>query len=377
MLGALFGDVSNNHGTSDEPYYFPLNLSKACSQSVTFVCPETISNKFRIRTTGDLTIVKDTDEESDTESVTQNSGAEEEKSTTIKNVLPSKLEICVAPGSVLHGTDDLQAHMVWESSIVLSNWLLTRRLDVRGKSVLELGSGTALPSIIASLFGGAKEVCCTDYPDETIVKTMVKNVESSLKGYPVIRRKVRVRGYKWGDDCAHHLIYPQFGHENNTSKKVVIKAEKVDTEKVDTKDTSDNIKDSLDTASEISDGCNGISGITNEISDGSNENSGATSETSCHFDILLMSDLLWLADGHIDLLDTCAQCLGPESIAVVTFQNHVDNAPSFFEHAKAAPYHFAVQPLAKVGWGGKAVDEFDSEDEEAYGPVNVWLLSKQ
>eukprot|EP00053_Salpingoeca_punica_P023181 m.9221 g.9221 ORF g.9221 m.9221 type:complete len:368 (-) comp4624_c0_seq1:135-1238(-) len=50
---------------------------------------------------------------------------------------------------------------LWAGSLLLSEWLLSRRRMVAGKGVLELGGGTGLCSVVAAL-AGAKIVYCTD-----------------------------------------------------------------------------------------------------------------------------------------------------------------------------------------------------------------------
>lgn len=73
--------------------------------------------------------------------------------------------------------------------------------DVRGKSVIELGAGTALPSTMAALLGAA-EVVVTDYPSPCLLSTLRTNVarniskENSPSGY--IPPKVEVMGHSWG-----------------------------------------------------------------------------------------------------------------------------------------------------------------------------------
>ena len=141
------------HGSPDEPFIYPTDRKKAIAVDTVLDSNTERSSKYEIRSMSSL---------------------------AVPIALLPALEIHVAKQSVLHGTDDLQAHMVWESSIALSNWILSRRLDTEGKTILELGSGTALPSIVALLFGGARRVICTDYPDETIVEVMKKNVKLAL-----------------------------------------------------------------------------------------------------------------------------------------------------------------------------------------------------
>lgn len=66
-------------------------------------------------------------------------------------------------------------------------------IDVRGKTILELGAGSGLPSLVAAE-KQAKLVVCTDYPDEPLID----NIRYNLRNY----QNAKVIGYKWGDDVA-------------------------------------------------------------------------------------------------------------------------------------------------------------------------------
>ncbi|KAL2118169.1 hypothetical protein VTJ04DRAFT_7829 [Mycothermus thermophilus] len=52
--------------------------------------------------------------------------------------------------------------------------------DVTGLSTIELGAGTALPSIMAALLG-AKRVVATDYPTLPVIKTLKQNVAGLVR----------------------------------------------------------------------------------------------------------------------------------------------------------------------------------------------------
>ena len=50
---------------------------------------------------------------------------------------------------------------VWQGALGLANWLLNDIKQLRGASILELGSGPGLPGLVAALFG--ERVVLTDY----------------------------------------------------------------------------------------------------------------------------------------------------------------------------------------------------------------------
>ena len=43
------------------------------------------------------------------------------------------------------------AHHVWEAAIQLSNLIVNGKIDVKGKYVIELGAGAALPAIVSAI----------------------------------------------------------------------------------------------------------------------------------------------------------------------------------------------------------------------------------
>ena len=79
--------------------------------------------------------------------------------------------------------------------------------DVRGLETVELGAGTALPSLMGALLG-ARRVVVTDYPAEPVLKTLRENVgrvtgqaaaEYSPLGAAAREVEVRVEGHGWGE----------------------------------------------------------------------------------------------------------------------------------------------------------------------------------
>lgn len=73
--------------------------------------------------------------------------------------------------------------------------------DVGGKHLLELGAGTALPSIMAGLIGAAR-LLVTDYPSPALMKTLRTNVERNvrppLSPFGAVSPSVTVSGHEWG-----------------------------------------------------------------------------------------------------------------------------------------------------------------------------------
>jgi len=77
---------------------------------------------------------------------------------------------------------------VWRGSLVLADYLLEHHLEFCGKNVLEVGSGTALASIVASVCGS--NVLATDIENKDILGLMEKNIEKNkelLNGEVIVK----------------------------------------------------------------------------------------------------------------------------------------------------------------------------------------------
>ena len=71
--------------------------------------------------------------------------------------------------------------------------------------VIELGAGTALPSLLASTLPTPPIlVVVTDYPDDLILNNLQSNIDRNSGSItpPCI---VQCRGYEWGKDPSHLL----------------------------------------------------------------------------------------------------------------------------------------------------------------------------
>lgn len=76
----------------------------------------------------------------------------------------------------LVGYSPTEAHHLWNGSRVISEYFEANPSEVKGRTVLELGAGAGLPSIMAAVLG-ARRVVMTDFPDADIVANMWKNID--------------------------------------------------------------------------------------------------------------------------------------------------------------------------------------------------------
>ena len=87
----------------------------------------------------------------------------------------------------------------WAQRLWPAGQILARALDespslVTGRSVLEIGAGAALPSVVAGLLGAAALVV-SDYPDARMLDNMRANVRANLSAAQ--RTRTVVVGYDW------------------------------------------------------------------------------------------------------------------------------------------------------------------------------------
>ncbi|OAF62403.2 nicotinamide n-methyltransferase [Pseudogymnoascus destructans] len=96
----------------------------------------------------------------------------------------------------LVGHNPLWGHHLWNGARVVSTYLETTPSLVAGKTVLELGAGAGLPSLVAGRLG-AKRVVVTDYPDNSLIENLRWNIEHCDGAGEVV-----AEGYLWGADSS-------------------------------------------------------------------------------------------------------------------------------------------------------------------------------
>ncbi|KAI5856716.1 hypothetical protein GGS23DRAFT_396313 [Durotheca rogersii] len=116
----------------------------------------------------------------------------------------------------LVGHSPLEAHHLWNGSRIISRYFETHVPEVQGRTVLELGAGAGLPSIVCAILG-AQKVVVTDFPDPDLVATMKKNIlgcelvpagGGSPESAPIV-----ADGFVWGADPTHLLAHLERGSD--------------------------------------------------------------------------------------------------------------------------------------------------------------------
>jgi EEF1A N-terminal glycine/lysine methyltransferase len=206
------------------------------------------------------------------------------KPTTEKHTLLSGRELSLR----LVGHNPLWGHHLWNAGRVISTYLESQASLIKGRTVLELGAGAGLPSLVCAILG-AKTVVVTDFPDPDLIENIRYNIEHcqapTTVGDPIdIQRVATTEGYLWGANPA-----PLLAH---------------------------------------------ISPINNTHL--------TTEETSSGFDILILADLLFNHSEHAKLIATVQQTLlhSPSSRAFVFFTPYrpwlLEKDLAFFDLAREA-----------------------------------------
>ncbi|KAK0617124.1 hypothetical protein B0T14DRAFT_258636 [Immersiella caudata] len=107
----------------------------------------------------------------------------------------------------LVGHSPLEAHHLWNGSRVVASHFESHPDLVKDRTVLELGAGAGLPSLVAGALG-ARKVVVTDFPDPDLVENMRRNVrECTLLDEK--EERVVADGYVWGTPAEKILAHIQ------------------------------------------------------------------------------------------------------------------------------------------------------------------------
>jgi predicted nicotinamide N-methyase len=119
---------------------------------------------------------------------------------------------------------NLFATDIWGGALAAADYFKENRGTIVNKTVIEFGAAGSLPSLVA-LALGAHFLCCTDYPNDALIKSINKQFDSN--GFSEARGKsFECKGHLWGSDTKQLLDLIQTN--NDTEKRfydVVILAE--------------------------------------------------------------------------------------------------------------------------------------------------------
>ncbi|KAJ3556030.1 hypothetical protein NM688_g2250 [Phlebia brevispora] len=117
----------------------------------------------------------------------------------------------------------LLADHLFSPSLLLAERLERGLIQVAGKSVVELGAGCALPSLLSTTLSDPPSlVVITDYPDQTILGNLTQNVERN-RDHMSPTCRTHCLGYEWGQDVAGLLqLASTMGTEHPSGYDIVI-----------------------------------------------------------------------------------------------------------------------------------------------------------
>ncbi|CAM9672989.1 unnamed protein product, partial [Phaeothamnion confervicola] len=202
---------------------------------------------------------------------------------------PSQLTLSLASSH-----HSLWGHRLWNASLRLAELIDEHEIDVRGRTVLELGAGAGLPGLMCAL-NGARHVVVSDYatPRDTVLVDVIEaNIDRLRDHLPP--SAVAAIGYIWGQPVAPLLA--AIGDEAATA-------------------------------------------AAGACVDSGNVRCRSSGKEGGGFDLILMADLIFNRSEHERLLRTCDDCLAPDGTAWVAFSHHDPSKAAhdmrFFELATA------------------------------------------
>ncbi|EMF17633.1 uncharacterized protein SEPMUDRAFT_160854 [Sphaerulina musiva SO2202] len=117
---------------------------------------------------------------------------------------PSEVQHKTLSGEILHlhltSRNPLWGHLLWQGGRTVADFLEANKDEyLQNKTVLELGAGAGLPSLICAI-NGAKQVVVTDYPDADLIENLRANIRDCA-ALPATCDIV-AKGYLWGAETA-------------------------------------------------------------------------------------------------------------------------------------------------------------------------------
>ena len=95
---------------------------------------------------------------------------------------------------VPEGSDTIGTRL-WPSSVVMSHFILFHQQRMNDKVLMEMGSGTSLPSLVACKFSSPSKVYLQDFPNEEITGIQKRVFEKNR----VDDKNVETISFGWGE----------------------------------------------------------------------------------------------------------------------------------------------------------------------------------
>jgi len=109
-------------------------------------------------------------------------------------------QLILTPAPKEGKANTLLADHLFSPSLLLAERIKRGLIPLAGKSVIELGAGCALPSLLSTTLEPPPSiVTITDYPDDTIMNNLKANVSRNTN-LVSSSCKVHCEGYEWGKD---------------------------------------------------------------------------------------------------------------------------------------------------------------------------------
>ncbi len=116
----------------------------------------------------------------------------------------------------LVGHNPLWGHHLWQAGRIVSSYLESHPLLIANKTVLELGAGAGLPSLVCASLG-ARTVVVTDYPDPPLIENLSINIDTYVSSRPskeiAVEKQLVAEGYCWGAEPSSLLRYTPEGFD--------------------------------------------------------------------------------------------------------------------------------------------------------------------
>jgi len=187
-------------------------------------------------------------------------------------------------------TGTLFAHKVWSGSKLLATYLYENSDLIRNKCTVELGAGTALPSLVC-LNQGSSISIITDYPDDGVIHALKETV-----------------GWNW--ECIHEKNLQNDYKVKNNNMNLMNRVGVIGHE------WGKNTKSVQDFA---------LNTFTNNVRmEGNQIKSMDRDQNKFYFDVAILSECLWMHRTHQDLAKSLHELLHPlHGMAIVTYAHHI------------------------------------------------------